>query len=137
MSHLISQIENIYNTHNTYNIQKEIMSIDTEKRHFRVVELDNRKTSIGEVTISNKASPSDAAKKLLRSIAYEKGLKGNKKISMGQVKYSIQEFTRGSKNKVFGPYIGHYYKYNDEELKRATIANGKIKYNMKAIVKLA
>lgn len=133
MSNLISQIGNKYNLQE----EKEIMSIDTNKRNFRVVELENKLVSIGEVTISNKASPSDAAKKLLKSIAFLKGLKGNKKVSMGEVKFSIQEFTRGSKNKVFGPYIGYYHKYQEEELKRATIADGKIKYAMKAVVKLA
>jgi hypothetical protein len=133
MSNLISQIGSKHNI--LY--EKKGSSIDTNKRNFRVIELQNKKVSIGEVTISYKASPSDAAKKLLKSIAYNKGLKGNKKGSMDQVKYSIQEFTRGSKNKVFGPYIGHYYKYNEEELKRAMAVDGKIRYTMKAIVKLA
>jgi hypothetical protein len=133
MSNLISQISSKYNIM----YENKDMNIYTNKRNFRVIELQNKKVSIGEVTISYKASPSDAAKKLLKSIAYEKGLKGNKKGSMDQVKYSIQEFTRGSKNKVFGPYLGHYYKYNEEELKRAISANGKIRYTMKAIVKLA
>ena len=106
-------------------------------RHFRVVELDGKKVALGGVTITHKASPGDAARKLLKSIAHEKGLKGNKKVTMGKVKYSIQEYTRGSKNKVYGTYIGYYHKYTGEELKKASTADGKIKFTMKAIVKLA
>lgn len=122
---------------NKYMKDNDNKQTNINKRHFRVIELENKKVSIGEVTISNKASPGDAAKKLLKSIAYEMGLKGNKKISMGQVKYTIQEFTRDSKNRVFGPYIGYYHKYTEEELKKSIISDGKIKYTMKAIVKLA
>ena len=74
------------------------------ERHFRVVELDGKKVNIGGVSITTKGSPSDAAKKLLTSIAHEKGLKKMKKLNLGKVKFSIQEFTRGSKSKIYGPY---------------------------------
>ena len=42
-------------------------------RHFRVVSLENKNVSLGGVSISSVASPSDAARKLLKSIAHEKG----------------------------------------------------------------
>ena len=107
------------------------------ERHFRVVELDGKKVNIGGVSITNKGSPSDAAKKLLTSIAHEKGLKKIKKLNMGKVKFSIQEFTRGSKGKVYGPYNGHFHKYNAEELKKAKTADGKQGFTMKPVVKLS
>jgi len=109
---------------------------DTE-RHFRVVELEGKKVAIGGVSITSKGSPSDAARKLLTSIAHEKGLKKMKKLDLGKVKFKIQEFTRGSKNKVYGPYVGHFHKYTAAELKKAKTAGGKQSFTMKPVVKLA
>ena len=106
------------------------------ERHFRVVELDGKKVNIGVVSITNKGSPSDAAKKLLTSISHEKGLKKMKKLNMGKVKFSIEEFTRGSKCKIYGPYNGYFHKYNAEELKKAKTADGKQGFTMKPVVKL-
>ena len=54
------------------------------ERHFRVVELDGKKVNIGGVSITNKGSPSDAARKLLTSVIHEKGLK-NEKLDLGKV----------------------------------------------------
>ena len=105
-------------------------------RHFRVVSLENKNVSLGGVSISSVASPSDAARKLLKSIAHEKGLEKMKKLNMGKVKFSIQEYTQGSKKKTYGPYIGHYRKYSAEEMKKATTAKGKVKFTMKPVVKL-
>ena len=105
-------------------------------RHFRVVSLENKNVSLGGVSISSVASPSDAARKLLKSIAHEKGLEKMKKLNMGKVKFSIQEYTQGSKKKVYGPYIGYYRKYTAEEMKKATTAKGKVKFTMKPVVKL-
>ena len=49
----------------------------SNERHFRVVELDKKKVEIGGVSIKPGASPGSAARKLLTSIAHEKGLKKN------------------------------------------------------------
>ena len=105
-------------------------------RHFRVVELEGKKVNIGGVSITDKGSPSDAAKKLLTSIAHEKGLKKIKKLDLGKVNFSIQEYTRGSKGKIYGPYTGHFHKYTAEELKKAKTADGKQGFTMKPVVKL-
>ena len=105
-------------------------------RHFRVVQLENKTVSLGGVSISEKASPGDAARKLLKSIAHEKGLEKMKKLNMGKVKFSIQEYTQGSKKKTYGPYVGYYRKYTDAELKKAKTAKGKVKFTMKPVVKL-
>lgn len=107
------------------------------ERHFRVVELEGKKVEIGGVSISSKASPGNAARKLLTSIAHHKGLKKNKKPSMGKVKFCIQEYTQGSSKKVYGPYVGHFHKYTGAELKKAMTAEGKVKFTMKPVVKLA
>ena len=107
------------------------------ERHFRVVQLEGKKVDIGGVSISSKASPGNAARKLLTSIAHHKGLKKNKKPSMGKVKFCIQEYTQGSSKKVYGPYVGHFHKYTGEELKKAMTADGKVKFTMKPVVKLA
>ncbi len=105
-------------------------------RHFRVVELENKKVNIGGVIIKSKNNPRSAASKLLTSIAHEKGLMKNKKIKLGKVKFSIQEYTQGSKKKIYGPYIGYFHKYTKNELKTSYSAEGKIKFTMKPIVKL-
>ena len=110
--------------------------VNTE-RHFRVVQLNGKKVEFGGVSITSKASPGSAARKLLTSIAHEKGLKKNKKASMPKVKFCIQEYTQGSSKKVYGPYVGHFHKYTAAELKKAKTAGGKIKFTMKPVVKLA
>ena len=53
-------------------------------RHFRVVQVESKSVSLGGVSISNKASPGDAARKLLKSIAHDKGLEKMKKLNMGR-----------------------------------------------------
>ena len=107
------------------------------ERHFRVVQLNGKKVEFGGVSITSKASPGNAARKLLTSIAHEKGLKKNKKASMPKVKFCIQEYTQGSSKKVYGPYLGHFHKYTAAELKKAKTARGKVKFTMKPVVKLA
>ena len=111
----------------------------SDERHFRVVELDGKKVHIGGITIKNKQSPLNAAMKLLRSIAKEKGLEKMNKLKLGTVHYSIQEYTRGSKGKVYGPYKGHFHEYTAAEKKAAeySIGNKKsVSPKMKAVVKL-
>ena len=108
----------------------------SDERHFRVIELDKKKVEIGGVSIKPGSSPGSAARKLLTSIAHQKGLKKNKKTTMSKVKFCIQEYTQGSSKKVYGPYVGHFHKYTAAELKKASTAGGKIKFTMKPVVKL-
>ena len=107
------------------------------ERHFRVCKLEGKNIELGGVSISSKASPGSAARKLLTSIAHHKGLKKNKKTSLPKVKYCIQEYTQGSSKKIYGPYVGHFHKYTAAELKKAETAGGKVKFTMKPVVKLA
>ena len=106
-----------------------------EERHFRVVELDGKKVSFGMATIKPGQSPLNAASKLLRSIAAEKGLKKKQKLKL-KAKYMIQEFTQGSNKKIYGPYKGHYHEYTAAEKKKAMTAKGKVAFTMKPVVKL-
>ena len=64
------------------------------ERHFRVVQLEGKKVELGGVSITSKASPGSAARKLLTSIAHEKGLKKNKKASMPKVKLNSRIYSR-------------------------------------------
>lgn len=105
-------------------------------RHFRVCKLNGKEVSIGGVSITNKGSPRDAAKKLLGSIAHEKGLKKMNKLKLKE-KYVIQEYTQGSSKKMYGPYVGYYRKYTAAEIKKASTAGGKVKFTMEAVVKLS
>ena len=107
-----------------------------EERHFRVVELDGKKVSFGVATIKAGQSPLNAASKLLRSIAAEKGMKKKQKLKL-KAKYLIQEFTQGSNKKIYGPYKGHYKEYTAAEKKKAAPAGGKVMFTMRPIVKLA
>ncbi len=104
-------------------------------RHFRMVEVDGRKLNhgIGYIEIKGKQTPLNAAKKLLRSYCRSKGLKGRSKLGVN-IKFHIQEVSRGSKHKVFGPYSGRYREYSPEEKKKAMAAGQK--FTMKAVVKL-
>ena len=106
-----------------------------EERHFRVIELDGKKVSFGEAKIKPGQSPLNAASKLLRSIAAEKGMKKKQKLKL-KAKYLIQEFTQGSKKKIYGPYKGSYKEYTAAEKKKATTAGGKVMFTMKPVVKL-
>ncbi len=104
-------------------------------RHFRLVEVDGRKLNhgIGYIEIKGKQTPLNAAKKLLRSYCRSKGMKGRSKLGVN-IKFHIQEVSRGSKHKVFGPYSGRYREYTPEEKKKAMAAGQK--FTMKAVVKL-
>jgi hypothetical protein len=108
---------------------------DGEYRHFRVVELDGKEVKIGMVRIKEGQTPLNAARKLLMSIADEKNMKKMNKLNL-KAKYVIQETTRGSAHKMYGPYHGKYIKYTAEEMKKAKASKGKVTFTMKPVVKL-
>jgi len=114
----------------------KIKILQYNKRIFKIIEINDEEILLGNITISRKASPSDAAKKLLLSIAHYKGYTKQDKKNMDKVTFLIQEFTENSKQKVYGPYQGYYYSYNEEELKKAQIKNGSQLFKMKPVVKL-
>jgi hypothetical protein len=103
-------------------------------RNFKIVELNGKAVKYdSSAAIKENQTPLNAAKKLLKSICLQMGLKGMKKLEC-HATYVIQETTRGSKKKMFGPYKGKYSKYTPEEAKKAT-ASG-ISFKMKPVVKL-
>lgn len=105
-----------------------------KKRHFRVVELRGKMIHIGSVHVKMHNSPLSAAKKLLTSIAEHDGLSGHNKAKLPTTVFCIQEITRGSKNKIYGPYTGKFHKYTPEEVKKASAAGQH--FHMKAVVSL-
>jgi hypothetical protein len=136
IDYILPEVANLYLLRNYNNGKLHVGGKKpTEKRHFRIIQLNGKNVSLGGVSISHKASPRDAAKKLLGSIAHEKGLKKNNKLKLKE-KYVIQEYTQGSAKKMYGPYLGHYRKYSANEIKKATSADGKVKFTMEPIVKL-
>jgi hypothetical protein len=107
-----------------------------EYRHFKLVQLNGKEVNFGTAEIKMGKSPNTAARKILKSIAHEKGLMGNNKLKLGSVTFIIQETTRGYKThgKQYGPYVGKYQKYTAEEMKKAK-AKGR-EYHMKPVVTL-
>jgi len=103
-------------------------------RHFKIIEVNGKSVKYdNSASIKEHQTPLNAAKKLLKSICIQMGLKGNKKLEC-HATYIIQETTRGSNKKMFGPYKGKYLKYTPEEAKKA-MASG-ISFKMKPVVKL-
>ena len=122
-------------------------SDDSNKRFFKIVELDGQIVDFGRIEILKITKgglrgpgPLAAAKKAIRSISEHLGMSGNKKLKIN-VQFMIKETTRDSSKKIYGPYKGYYHEYTAEEKKKATIKNkksGKIlsTFHMKPIVKL-
>lgn len=123
---------------NISNLQKKIVNKnggnkdESNKRTFKVVELNGKIVDFGNFTIKKKttsgnygAGPISAAKKALQSIAKHLEVDKNKLNS----NFMIQEITRGKNQyKIYGPYEGHYRKYTQKEMKSKNIhtKNGKI-----------
>jgi hypothetical protein len=111
-------------------------AMNDQKRHFKLVQLNGKEVNFGTAEIKMGKSPNTAARKILKSIAHEKGLMGNNKLKLGSVTFIIQETTRGYKThgKQYGPYVGKYQKYTAAEMKKAK-ASGR-EYHMKPVVTL-
>jgi hypothetical protein len=103
-------------------------------RNFRIIEVDGKSVKYdSSASIKENQTPLNAAKKLLKSICLQDGLKGMKKLECHHT-FIIQETTRGSNKKMYGPYGGKYVKYTPEEAKKATAAG--IAFKMKPVVSL-
>ena len=119
--------------------------IDNNERHFKIIELDGKKVDFGYLTLQKKTKsgnpgpgPVSAAKKALRSISDHLDMKKEKKLKINVV-YKIQEITRGSSKKIYGPYKGYYRKFSAKEMKekkRKTKSGKTITFTMEPIVKL-
>jgi ankyrin repeat protein len=79
--------------------------MSTESRYFKVCKLNNMKVEIGRAKIPKESSNMlSASKKLFKTICREKNVLKNKKFY--ESTFHIQETTKGSKKKVYGPYKG-------------------------------
>jgi len=110
---------------------------EPDVRYFTVVELNGRKiVNGGRPKISNlytrgerkgqmrknKPTPADAAAKALSTFCRD--MKATNKTKC-RITFTIQEITRGSKKKLYGPYYG-YYKKLKKPIKRVKVdKNGK------------
>ena len=118
---------------------------NNNERHFKVVELDGQVVDFGYLTLQKKTKsgnpgpgPLSAAKKALRSISEHLGMMKDKKLKIN-VAFKIQEITRGSSKKIYGPYKGHYRKFSNKEMKEKKLKSksGKIiTFTMEPVVKL-
>ena len=113
--------------------QEQNGGVASNKRHFKISELNGKEVDFGSAEIKSDRTPLSAAKKLLKSIAHHMGLYGNSKSKLS-VTYKIRETTRG-RAKEYGPYHGKYHKYSANELKDAMTKGGKIAFKMKPLVK--
>jgi len=111
-------------------------------RHFRIAILDNKEIhrsekglGAAEATISMKANPVDAAKKLLSSICKHQGLKKMNRLKCHAV-YWIRETTRNH-SKMYGPYKGKFVNLmkNGKEKIVKLKSGAVIKYSVKPEVK--
>ena len=102
-------------------------------RHFKVVDVNGKKVDFGAIKISIKRTPLSAARKAFTSIMEHMNVKKANRAGF-KATFSIYETTRGSKNKVYGPYHGRYHKYTEEEKKKAKA--GKQTFEGKPVVRL-
>jgi len=111
-------------------------------RHFRIAILDNKEIhrsekGIGaaEASITMKANPVDAAKKLLSSICKHRGLKKMDRLKCNAV-FWIRETTRNH-SKMYGPYKGKFINLmkNGKEKIVKLKTGAVIKYSVKPDVK--
>jgi len=76
-------------------------------RKFSIIQLGNKKVKMGNTNIKSNQSPINAALNLLKDIQSSSTIKKSK---ISKIKFYIKENTVGSKNKIFGPYIGYLKK---------------------------
>jgi len=102
-------------------------------RNFKIIEVNGEEIKLkGRVSIKENSTPLNAAKKLLTSYAKYNKLNNNEKTKL-KITFKIKETTYNSNKKTYGPYIGKYYKYTEEEATKAMFAG--IKPRFKPIVK--
>ena len=76
-------------------------------RKFSIIQIGNKKVKMGNTNIKSNQSPINAALNLLKDIQSSSTIKKSK---ISKIKFYIKENTVGSKNKIFGPYIGYLKK---------------------------
>ena len=135
----LRKMQKLISSNNKKDSKREQNGGATGERHFVLVELNQKPVDFeASATLKEGQTPLSAAKKMLKSIAHHRNLKGMNKLNL-KVVFSIRETTRGSSKKVYGPYSGKYHKYTPEELKSREGAYGdKVKAmpKLKPVVKI-
>ena len=118
-----------------YNVKGGEKNEKDEKRTFKVVEKNGKKIQpYGEYKIKKNqpVGPEKAAEKALRKICWKirepknKGGNGGSWMDCEGITIKIEEKTRGSSHKVYGPYIARVEKLSAQESKTRTAALRKV-----------
>ena len=87
------------------------------ERIFRIIQLNNKNIKLGNVHIKSDSTPINAAKKLLMNLTK------NNKLKLQKATILIQESTKGSTKKIYGPYLGNFKKNKLIEIKKKVKVN--------------
>lgn len=103
-------------------------------RHFKLIEANKKEMNLGYVKVNPETgTPVSAAKKLFRSYSHSLNLAGNDKLKV-KATFTIQETTKDSSKKIYGPYVGSWKALSEKDKKEA-IRSG-VNFSMRSMVRL-
>ncbi len=108
---------------------------DSKKyRHFKLIEADKKEMNLGYVKVHHETgTPFSAAKKLFRSYTHSLNKTGNDKLKV-KATFTIQEVTKNSSKKIYGPYTGAWKALTENDKKEA-LRSG-VNFSMRSVVRL-
>ncbi len=103
-------------------------------RHFKLIEADKKEMNLGYVKVHPETgTPVSAAKKLFRSYTHSLNLTGNDKLNV-KATFTIQETTKDSSKKIYGPYVGSWKALTEKDKKGAKRSG--VNFSMRSVVRL-
>ncbi len=103
-------------------------------RHFKLIEADKKEMNLGYVKVHPETgTPLSAAKKLFRSYSHSLQSTGNAKLNV-KATFTIQETTKDSSKKIYGPYVGSWKALSEKDKKEAKRSG--VNFSMRSIVRL-
>lgn len=103
-------------------------------RHFKLIEADKKEMNLGYVKVHPETgTPVSAAKKLFRSYSHSLNLAGADKLKV-KATFTIQETTKDSSKKIYGPYVGSWKALSEKDKKEATRSG--VNFSMRSMVRL-
>lgn len=103
-------------------------------RHFKLIEADKKEMNLGYVKVHPETgTPVSAAKKLFRSYSHSLNLSGADKLKV-KATFTIQETTKDSSKKIYGPYVGSWKALSEKDKKDATRSG--VNFAMRSVVRL-
>lgn len=103
-------------------------------RHFKLIEADKKEMNLGYVKVNvETGTPVSAAKKLFRSYSHSLDLSGADKLKV-KATFTIQETTKDSSKKIYGPYVGSWKALSEKDKKEA-VRSG-VNFSMRSVVRL-